>query len=41
MRALITLFKLILWLTLLTAITLGVLVPGTWLYTAANLPNSI
>lgn len=41
MRALKTLFKLTLWLTLLGAITFGVVVPGTWLYTAANLQNQI
>ena len=41
MRALITLFKLTLWLSLLTIITVGVLVPGTWLYTAGNLPNTV
>lgn len=41
MRALKTVIKLIMWLTLLTVVTMGVLVPGTWLYTAANLPNQI
>ncbi len=41
MRALKTVVKLFLWLALLTIITVGVLVPGTWMYTAANLPNEI
>ena len=41
MRALKTVIKLILWLSLLTVITVGVLVPGTWMYTAANLQNQI
>ena len=41
MRALKTLVKLILWLSLLFGITVGVLVPFTWMYTAANLQNQI
>jgi membrane carboxypeptidase/penicillin-binding protein len=40
-RALKTVIKLVMTLTLLVAITGGVLVPATWLYTAANLPNQI
>ena len=41
MRALKTLIKLTLWLALLSAITVGILVPGTWMYTASNLQNQI
>jgi membrane carboxypeptidase/penicillin-binding protein len=40
-RALKTLIKLSMTLILLGGITAGVLIPGTWLYTAANLPNQI
>jgi membrane carboxypeptidase/penicillin-binding protein len=40
-RALKTLVKLTLWLTLLFAITVGVLLPATWLYTANSLQNQI
>lgn len=41
MRALTTLFKLILWLTLILVITVGIILPATWSYTAANFPNEI
>ncbi|MDP2271553.1 MAG: transglycosylase domain-containing protein [Archangium sp.] len=41
MRALKTLVKLTLWLSLMTLITVGVLVPATWLYTASNLQNQL
>ncbi len=41
MRALKTFIKLTLWLGLLLVITVGVLLPGTYLYTANTLPNQI
>lgn len=41
MRALKTLVKLSLWLTLMFSITVGVLVPATWLYTASNMQNQL
>lgn len=41
MRALKTLVKLSLWLTLMFAITVGVLAPATWLYTASNMQNQL
>lgn len=41
MRALKTLVKVTLWLTLLFVITVGVLIPGTWMYTASNLQNQV
>lgn len=41
MRALTTLFKLTLWLTLLGIVTVGIIVPATWMYTAANFPDDM
>lgn len=41
MRALKTLIKLTLFLTILAAITVFIVVPAVWLRTAANLPNEI
>lgn len=41
MRALKTLIKLTLWLVILVVVTFGLVFPGTYLYTAANLPNQL
>lgn len=41
MRALKTLIKLTTFLLILGLITTFVVIPGTWLYTAANLPNTL
>ncbi len=40
-RALKTVVKLMLFISLLGGVTVFILVPGTWLYTAANLPNQL
>jgi len=40
-RALKTLIKLTLWLTLISAVAFGIVAPSIYMYTAANLPNQI
>ncbi len=40
-RALKTLVRVTMFVTLLATITFGIVVPASWLYTAANLPNEI
>jgi membrane carboxypeptidase/penicillin-binding protein len=40
-RALKTLLKLAIWLTLIVGVSVGIILPGMYMYTAANLPNQI
>lgn len=41
MRSLITIFKLMLWMALIVVVAVGAIIPGTYLYTNASLPNQI
>jgi hypothetical protein len=40
-RALKTLLKLSLWLALIAGVAIGLVMPSSYMYTAANLPNQI